>query len=251
MPSEGHYKDTQNGEKESDKTMNKKLVALLIPLLLLPLVAFGYAHWTDSITKKYKFHFGTVEVEVVKWHVDECNTWDANSNSEVFGDEVNVTEVCDSEGELIGFLIVAAPVGPNFWINFTMLLHNKGRLPFEVYAPVVNVSGLYDRDPCWDTFTPLATPPAWFVYTYQYYCHSSPGTKNDFNATHYTTKIDPTGRLYEPSECIKVTQKIWLNVQPNQTALQCHWFKVFVEIPVRNSPGALYSSYHNATRGWP
>jgi hypothetical protein len=247
----GTLNDTQNEERRVKIKMNKKLVALLIPLLLLPLVAFGYAHWTDSVIKKYKFHFGTVEVEVVKWHVDECNAYDANSNAIVFGDEVNVTEVLDAEGELIGFQIAAAPVGPNFWINFTMLLHNKGRLPFEVYAPVVNVSDLYASDPCWGTFTPLATPPSWFVYTYQYYCHTPPGVKNCFNASHYTTPIAATGRVYEPSECIKITQKIWLNVQPDQAALQCHWFKVFVEIPVRNSPGATYSSYHNVTRGWP
>ena len=229
--------------------MNKKLVALLIPLLLLPLVAFAYAHWTDSVFKQYKFRFGTVEAEVVKWHVDECNTWDADSDTVIWGDEVNVTEVYDPQGGLIGFLIVADPVGPNFWINFTMLIHNGGRLPFEVYAPVVNVSGLYTDDPCWGVFAPI-TPPAWFVYTYQYYAHTTPGTKDDFDANHYTTKIEPTGRVYEPSECIKITQKIWLNVQ-GYPELQCHWFKVFVEIPIRNSPGAIYSSYHNATLGWP
>jgi len=230
--------------------MNKKLVALLIPLLLLPLVAFAYAHWTDSITKKYKFHFGTVEAEVKKWHVDECYTWDADSNTVVFGDEVNVTEVYDAEGELIGFLIVADPVGPGFVINFTMLIHNNGRLPLEVYAPIIKLSDLNTTDPCWYAFSNMTTWPEWFVYTYKYYAHMTPGTKDDFNADHYTTKIEPTGRVYEPSECIKITQKIWLNVQ-GFPDLQCHWFKFFVEIPIRNSPSALYSSYHNATRGWP
>ena len=249
MPSEGHYKDTQNGERRVIKKMNKKLVALLIPLLLLPLVAFGYAHWTDSITKKYKFHFGTVEVEVVKWHVDELKIWDANSNGVIEGEELNITEVRDGAGELIGFLIAAAPVGPDFTINFTMLIHNKGRLPVEVEAPVVNVSDLYTNDPCWDTFTPI-TAPSWFVYTFQYYAHTPPETKNCFNATHYTTPIEPTGRVYEPSECIKITQKIWLNVQ-GHPELQCHWFKVFVEIPVKNSNPGTYSSYHNETLGWP
>jgi hypothetical protein len=230
--------------------MNKKLVGLLIPLLLLPLVAFASAHWTDSIVKKYKFHFGTVEVEVVKWHVDELKTWDKNSNGIIEGEEFNWTEVRDSEGDLIGFLLTFDPVGPDFVINFTMLIHNKGRLPVEVYAPVVNVSELYTSDPCWDPFTPLDTPPAWFFYTYKYFAHANPGTKNDFDATHYTTEIEPTGRVYEPSECIKITQKIWLNIQ-GYPALQCHWFKVFVEIPVKNSNPAVYQSFHNATLGWP
>ena len=231
--------------------MNKKLALLLIPLLMLPLVAFAYAHWSDSIVKKYKFHFGTVEVEVLKWHVDECWTWDADSDTVIWGDEVNVTEVYDNEGQLIGFEIVADPVGPGFVINFTMLIHNKGRLPVEVYAPVVNVSGLYTDDPCWDDFIPLVTPPAWFVYTYQYYAHATPGTKDDPDASHYTTEIEPTGKVYEPCESIKITQKIWLNVQ-GYPELQCNWFKVFVEIPIRNAAvGGPYSSYKNDTLGWP
>jgi len=241
-----------NWRKESDKKMNKKLVVLLIPLLLLPLVAFGYAHWTDSVTKKYKFHFGKVEVEVVKWHVDACTTWDNDSDGVVFGEfeEVWVKEVYGADGQCIGFEILCNPVGPGFVLNFTMLIHNKGRLPVEVYAPILKLSNLTDTDPCWTDFTNMTTWPSWFIYTYKYYAHPDTAVHNDFNANDYTFPIEPTGRVYEPSQCIKITQKIYLPVQ-GYPELQCHWFKFFVEIPIRNANPSTYSSYKNETRGWP
>ncbi len=50
--------------------MNKKFVALLVPLLMLPMISFAAAHWYDNITKQYKLHAGTLCVEISKWHVD-------------------------------------------------------------------------------------------------------------------------------------------------------------------------------------
>jgi hypothetical protein len=230
--------------------MNKKLIALLIPLLLLPLFAYGYAHWTDSIVKKYKFRFGTVQVEVVKWHIDDVKAWDANSNGIIFGEEVNVTEVLDNDGELIGFEISADPVGPGFSINFTMLIHNKGRLPYEVYAPEINVSDLTSDDPDFTDFTPLPALPPWMTYTFDYLANQDLTAHNDFNASHYTQHVEPTELVYEPSQCLKITQKIDFFIQA-YPELQCHYFRIFVQIPVRNSNPADYQSYHNVTRGWP
>ena len=46
--------------------MNKKLVALLIPLMLLPIAGFAYAHWTTTVTKTYTLKAGVVKMDVVR-----------------------------------------------------------------------------------------------------------------------------------------------------------------------------------------
>ncbi|MDH5770750.1 MAG: hypothetical protein OEZ25_05640, partial [Candidatus Bathyarchaeota archaeon] len=45
--------------------MNTKiLVVLMIPLLLISMGAYSYAHFTDSVVKKYKLHVKCFMVEI-------------------------------------------------------------------------------------------------------------------------------------------------------------------------------------------
>jgi len=234
--------------------MNKKLVALLIPLLLLPLVAFAYAHWTDSVFKQYKFRFGTVEAEVIKWHVDKVNIWDADSDGVIWGEEFNVTEILDKtdKTEVIGLQISAAPVGPGFLLEFKMIIHNYGRLPIEVEAPLVNYSKLYTDDPCfgWIPLADQVAKPDWLIYTTTYYAHND--SLHDghgcYDPTHFTIVKEPTEKVYEPCESVMVKQYIEFNVQ-GHPELQCHYFRIDVIIPLRNSSPGTYSS-HSGANGW-
>jgi len=240
-------------KREEDDRMNKKLLAaVIIPMLLVPLASFAYAHWTDSVFKKYKFRFGTVEVEVVKWHVDLVKIWDANSNGVIFGEELNVTEVTDLDQEVIGFEISASPVGPGFTLEFKMIIHNTGRLPIEVEAPMINYSVLFPEDPCFDWIPPAnqTTKPEWLTYTTQYYAHND--SLHDghgcYDPTHFTLAVAPTAKVYEPCESVMVKQYIFMNVQ-EYPELQCHYFRIDVIIPVRNSAPGTDSSL-SGSEGW-
>jgi len=51
VPSVGHVKYTQRGEKESDKEMKTKMTALFATLMIALMVAgFAYAHWSKVVT---------------------------------------------------------------------------------------------------------------------------------------------------------------------------------------------------------
>jgi hypothetical protein len=240
--------------KEEKRKMNKKLVLLLVPLLILPMISLGYAAWRDKVTKQYKFRFGTVEVEIVKWHVDNLQGWDQDCDGDLLGDEVTVEEVW--VGTLLkGLRVKADPVGPGFSIKISMLVHNIGRLPILAEAPERNVTELFDKDPCWDKPKPiLARDPAWLKYVSQYYRHrdwATHGGKKDFNASHYTAPVAPTGHTYQPCESVLVTQEITLDVQP-YPELQCHWFRIDVDIPFKNSTPETDQSLHGPDgTDWP
>ncbi|MCW4020935.1 MAG: hypothetical protein NWF14_06885 [Candidatus Bathyarchaeota archaeon] len=234
--------------------MNKKLSALLIPLLLLSVVSLASAHWTDTVYKQYKFRFGTVEVEIKKWHVDLVKIWDANSDGVIFGQELNVTEAMDDHTppEVIGLQISASPVGPGFTLELKMIVHNKGRLPIEVEAPLINYSVLYDEDPCF-TWIPVdnqTSKPAWLMYTTEYFAHNDSlhDGHDCYDPTHFTILVAATARVYEPCESVLVKQYILMNVQ-EYPDLQCHWFRIDVIIPVRNSAPSTDSSL-SGTEGW-
>ena len=47
----------------------KVLVVLIIPLLLIPLASFGYAHFTYTVEKKYKIHVYCGEVDIESYKI--------------------------------------------------------------------------------------------------------------------------------------------------------------------------------------
>jgi hypothetical protein len=249
----GTLKIPKRGEKESDRKMNKKLVALLIPLLIMPLVAFAYAHWTDSVYKKYKLRFGTVEIEIYSWHVDDIIAWDADSDGRIFGDEVVVTEVKDNDGHIIGLQIWASPIGPGFHLEFKMLVHNYGRLPVRIRTPVWRI-GLFKDDPYWDDLTVNQTELLNYIsYTTQYFRHNSVygDSHGCYNATHYDISVGATQWVYEPCESVLIKQTIDFKeeIQYKQSDFQCHWLRIDCMIEAENDDGSHYSSY-TGTNSW-
>ncbi|MFQ5999491.1 MAG: hypothetical protein ACE5J6_01800 [Candidatus Bathyarchaeia archaeon] len=249
--------------------MNRKLLAaVIIPMLLVPLASFAYAHWSDTIFKRYKFRFGSVEVEILKWHVDLVRIADADSDFQIFGDELNITEVYDAEQEVIGLLILADPVGPGFELWLSMLIHNKGRLPVVIEGPRVAVSMLYVEDPgfgpipgnetvaqgFWDpinqTWVQIGDWPPWLNYQWWYYRHELGSLgKGDYNVSRYTWPVNPTAWTYEPSEAILVTQRIVLDVQP-APYLQLLYFRIDVQIPLSNADATATASYQGGPLPW-
>lgn len=232
--------------------MNKKLVALLIPLLMMPLVGFAYAHWYDSVTKNIKMHVGTVDIEIVQWHVDKTNTYDADCDGVIEGDELKIEEVWVDElgqRQLEGIRIAVDPIYPCWILEFKFIVHNKGRLVLEMseLESEWGWGGPYSTDPCWGRETG-AVPPG-FQYTVKLYKHVEPigvtCPKPCLDKTHYTLEVQPTTFHLKPCESILVYQYIHFLGQ-DYPQYQCNWFRLWYKIGFREWIGPEWGSY-----GWP
>jgi len=256
--------------KEVEKGMNKKLlVALILPLMLIPLTSFAYAHWTDKVTKQIKLHAGTVEVEIVQFHVDACNSYDVSCDNVIYfiGDypketdpdydpakkyELIIEMVKDAEGEVIEVYITADPVYPSWRLVFKMLIHNKGRLTVRSYEHHWGWIGPVDTDPCWLETQPYPdgrTVPPHLTYTETLKLHdyaAYPGCAGVLctNKDHYTVVVAPTTYILKPSQCVLVYEEIVFDAQdePLASEAQCHWFRLAKEMVFVQEVGDEWSS---------
>lgn len=252
--------------------MNKKLVLLLLPLLVIPVFSFGYAHYTDKVEKKYKIHVGSIEANFTYFHVDRLKTIDTNCNGRIWGDEINITIYNDPATCTWYVLITCNPIPPSFELDTTMVVHNVGKLPWEAYWEV-RYWGPHDEDHygCFDgwnesDFEALALyptggrikddwdPPPGGAPYYGWYLEN--GLIYDINFWKDGNRVQPTGELYHPCTNLTVTQNLTL-LQPFGTPvtdpdgvtsdqwqknIQCHWFLIWVKIIVQNRTPDVYSS---------
>jgi hypothetical protein len=257
--------------------MNKKLlIVLLLPLMLLPMVSFGYAHWTDTVTKRYKLRPGTVEIHIIQWHVDYTTSYDANCNGEILGDELQIMPVYDDHDppEVIGVNILADPIFPCWELEFKMLIHVKGRLAVRFEEPKIVMAGPYPDNPCFAPIDP--NDPYYVEYDYvnqefpgidwfDYYCSmwkhndalygdecdltSHPDGCPCYDKSHYDVLANPTEFRYKPCECLMIKQYMHLKqaspTMPQdrlQEFLSCHWLRIDFEIEAINEVGMPWGS---------
>jgi hypothetical protein len=218
--------------------MNKKFVALLLPLLVIPLVAVGYAHFTDEVVKKYKIHVGTVFLNVTGFHVDYALMPDPNSDGIIWGDELKVNIYEDDFGVWI-VEIEANPITGGFVLNTTLWMHNAGKLPFKLRFTDIKWGGPYDDDPC------FTDPPGQDISTLPGLSETYPGPWS-WKMTVYRWVKNETGQynrdpptpatstqlVYEPCDYIEVQQHINFE-QPGalddwQEEWGCKWIKLWV-----------------------
>jgi hypothetical protein len=234
VPSEGHVKGYPKRRRRVIKDMNKKYVLFILPLLILPLFAFGYAHFTDEVVKKYKLHVGTVYLNVTGFHVDYAQMPDPNSNGIIWGDELKVNIAEDADG-VYNVEITANPITGGFILNSTLWLYNGGKLPFRLEFGTVKWDGPYDTEP--DSTTaprypliganPLPMPPWSFSMTVYKW------VKDPVTGIYYRTgPWQPTQTVYEPTDYIEVQQHIDFQ-QPGATdnwqrVWGCKWIKLWV-----------------------
>ena len=200
--------------------MNKKLlVALLLPMMMLPMTAFGYAHWTDRVTKQIKLHAGTVDVHIVQYHVDICNSYDVDCDGVVFGDEFKI-EVREYDGQVKEVLITADPVFPDWELEFKMLIHNKGRLIVDSHEHYWNWIGPEVADPCFldqptddpaTHYPDTQNVPPGFVYVETLWLHdysTFPACRGTLclDKTHYQIPTSPTAYSLKPCECVMLKE---------------------------------------------
>jgi hypothetical protein len=226
------------------RKMNKKFVAFLIPLLLLPMISFGYAHFTDNLVKKYRVHVGSVILEFEAIHLDYAKMPDVDNDGVIWGDEL-IIEAYENPDDCTWYVeITANPMAGGFILNTTMWLHNAGKLPFELDWNVL-WDGPYEYylddgtvNPEWDAaFTdPPTRPlsdleiPPWSFDMKVYRWH-------DFGAGYERMgPYDPTQVHYKPCDYIEVKQHINFE-QPNpanpdsatwQKDWQCKFIKLWV-----------------------
>jgi len=221
--------------------MNTRLVFALIPLMLLPMVGFGSAHWTDSVKKDYYMHAGTVAVEIVSWHVQGTNSYDTNCNGRVFGDELNIINEYDEEKEVIKVDIIADPIYPCWYLDLEVIIHNKGRLSVKADKPIIRWTGPQtgkdDNIPTPERYIdPKTGNPVYFQYFWKYYVWVD-GVG--------WVETEPTTMVIKPSQRLRVKEYIHF-IGQDYPELQCHWLDLHVEIPFFQYIGEEIECYH-----WP
>ena len=107
----------------------KILTALLIPLLLISLGAYSYAHFTDTVQKKYKFHVKCFIVEIKSYKVlskyndDLIHTYPNETELEVMGGTTTIS-------------ISTENAFPSWWVWIGLLIQNQGGFPANVTTPI-------------------------------------------------------------------------------------------------------------------
>jgi hypothetical protein len=246
--------------------MNKKLAMLLIPLLLVPMASFAYAHYTDNVEKRYKIHVGSVVANVTYFHVDKLKTVDTNCNGYIWDDELNITIFEDPATCTWYVLIACNPIPPSFELDTTMMIHNVGKLPWVAYWDIY----LYNMSACdpygcfdgWDEddFTELSIyqgaeiDRVTFRGIYGWYIQN--GLMYNIEFSKNGMPVSPTGETYHPCENLTIAQNVTLIQPPKpsvtdplgvssadwQKNIQCHWFLIWVKIVVQNETPIEYSS---------
>ena len=113
-------------------TNTKLFAAILVPMLLIPLAGFGYAHWTDSVTKQIKFHVGYVDATIKSYKcLSEFN--DDSIKREPPEDKV------PAEGTKT-IRIWTESAFPGWWVWIGLLIQNQGPFPVKVDIPEYNVT---------------------------------------------------------------------------------------------------------------
>jgi hypothetical protein len=222
--------------------MNKKFVALLIPLMVLPMVSFGAAHWYDYITKQYRLHVGTVCVTLESWHVFTTTAYDANCNGEIFGDELQITNVAGPnvpctdppQPTVAGVQIYANPIFPCWQLGLDLYIRNLGTLGLKMDAPTLVYGGPYATDPGWGTIVNPVTPiPDYWQTTFVIY--------RWVDGVGWIV-AEPTTFMLKPGELLWVHEFIHFLAQA-YPEFQCHWFRFDVQIPFYEFVPDPISSY--------
>jgi len=222
------------------KKMNKKLALLLIPLMVIPMASFAYAHFYDYVTKQYKIHVGSIEAKVEYFNVTSLLYNDivgCGHRSGVYGDEIKIGI---GETDCTWYVnITIDPAIPGMIMESEMLIHNIGKLPWRIESPAIVWDGPHAADPCFNPNIVNATPlPNWIKITWSYWKHdASHDPKGCFDPKHYTVPADPTQYPYCNCSSVLVKQRLWLSqalMEPIQKEIECNWWRIVLKFRVKS-----------------
>jgi len=121
-------------EDSMQRTTNIRLITiLLIPMLLIPVASLVYAHFTDSVEKKYKIHVKFPVIEIGSYKV--LSKWDDRLIKKWLVDDT---------------LTIQTKVFPGWYAWIGLVLHNAGDQPVTICEPTYTV---YDPNNVWQYFT--------------------------------------------------------------------------------------------------
>ena len=139
----------------------KILTALLIPLVLISLAAYSYAHFTDSVVKKYKLHVKCFLVEVKSYKA--VSRYDDDLIYKYPPDDL-----LKAMGGTTTISLSTDKAFPGWWVWIGLLIQNQGSFPANVSTPVYDISD----------------PAGVGVYTEEYFY--GPYTHGDFVSVDHT-----------------------------------------------------------------
>ena len=128
----------------------KILTAFLIPLLLISIGAYAYAHFTDSVVKKYKFH--------VKCFIVEITSYKAVSR---YDDDLITKNPPDDVLEAMGgtttISLSTDKAFIGWWVWVGLLIQNQGSFPANVTSPTYDINttgvGVYHKEYFYGPYT--------------------------------------------------------------------------------------------------
>lgn len=96
-------------------------------MLLISIGGAVYANliMSTQLTCTANITSGSTSIEITDWTIQSTNTIDANDNGITFGDELQIENVTDGNGKVIGLNITADPIFPDWYLNLTVDIHNK------------------------------------------------------------------------------------------------------------------------------
>ena len=130
---------------------SKILVALLVPILLISLSAYSYAHFTDSVVKKYKLHVRCFIVEIKSYKAvsryddDLIYKYPPDDLLEAWGGTTSISLSTDK-------------AFPGWWVWVGLLIQNQGSFPANVTTPIFEISdpagvGVYTEEYFYGPYT--------------------------------------------------------------------------------------------------
>jgi hypothetical protein len=213
--------------------VNKKLaLALMLPLLMLPLASFAYGHFYAYVAKRYAIHVGSVAVHPVYFHIDLLKMLDANGNGTIIGDEFKYSIHQDPTTGKWFLDMIADPIPSDFVLDTTLKIHIDGKLPVRFnYAE--SPSGVYWAGPfdafpngMWDNtsivWKPIKSIPGyndtvppytgpWSYWMHVYKQNSTYSTMPGYGP------VDSTSEVYVPCNNVTIVEHLDFR-QPNPTS---------------------------------
>jgi len=189
-------------------------------MILITMSGLGYAAWNDNITTVVNLSSATYDLEITEWHVEKTNSYDANGNGIILGDELIIENVL-GDGQVVGLQIEANPIFPSWELLMVIKIHNTA----ESWVTDLNYKIYYSEDGTTWVETTAEDLKTLFgiIYTDGFYLGPGPDEKwGTIDDEPVTFPIDPCNSVYKLEHILFDAQE--------RTDLQGKIFYVMVEV---------------------
>jgi len=192
-----------------EQMIRKRLfILIIIPLLLIPMASLGYAHFTDSVVKKYKIHVKFPVIDITSYKV--LSKWDDCLIRKWLEDNT---------------LTIQTKVFPGWFAWIGLILHNSGDEPVTVYAPSYNV---YDPNNVWQCFN--HTEYFYGPYDKGEFATADPMVWDGLKWWQLPPKPDPTQPPITLEYCHKLV--LWIKLRFSSTSTSTKFtIKISISVP--------------------